>query len=133
MEFKLNAEYKKQLKHNKAITWLTKHTSARTCEKVFDWKNWLITIGMPLMLFGPLIYRAIEKYLVTYDMMAVSIPMSVVKLILGATLYVTFPFLALMFFFIFKLTYFNFVTRCVYDVVYAVCYPYYLIKQNSGA
>lgn len=132
MEFKLNTEYKKQLKHNKAITWLTKHTSARTCEKVFDWKNWLITIGMPLMLFGPLIYRAIEKYLVTYDMMAVSIPMSVIKLILGGTLCVTFPFLALMFFFIFKLTYFNFVARCVYDIVYAVCYSCYLMKQNTA-
>lgn len=133
MELKLNTKYREQLKHNKAITWLTKHTSARTCEKVFDWKNWLITIGMPLMLFGPLIYKAIEKYIVTYDMMAVSIPMSVVKLVLEITLYVTFPFLALMFFFIAKLTYFNFVARCVYDVTYAVCYPYYLIKQNSGA
>lgn len=132
MEFKLKPEYKSQLRKNKLLIWITKHSSVKMYEKVFDWKNWAHTIGMPLMLCGPLIYRSIEKYLITANKLTVSVEMSLIKLILGATLYVTFPFIAIMFFAIYRTSFFKiFVVRCLYDIVYAVCYPYYLIKQNT--
>ena len=133
MEFKLNSEYKSQLRKNKLLIWITKHSTVRMYEKVFDWKNWAHTIGMPLMLFSPLIYKAIEKYLVTSNKLTISVEMTLIKMVVGGALCVTFPFIAIMFFAIYRTSFFKiFVVRCLYDLVYAICYPYYLIKQNTS-
>lgn len=133
MSLKLNSKYREKLKKDKVLIKISKITSSRMCDKPFDIKFWGPAIGMPLMLCGPLIYKAIEGYIIASNKMTISVEMTLLKLFIGSVIGVAFPIIAIIFFLAVRTSFITiFLARCVFDIFYAIFYVKYLVKQNIG-